>query len=213
MTTAAKRRGTEAPKLVHLVRGDLDWIVMKCLEKDRTRRYETASGLAADIWRHLEHEPVVARPQSTTYRVQKFVRRNKLMVGAAATVVALLVLGILVSTWQAVRATRAERKKEEALEKESAEREKALQAKAREAEQRAAAQKAERLAEQQAYAATINLAYQAWKESNLGRVRRLLAQTRPKLGQEDPRGWEWRYLWGLAQGDDLGEVARFAGGV
>jgi len=70
-TTTAKRRGTEPPRLIHLVRGDLDWIVMKCLEKDRTRRYETANGLAADIQRHLDHEPVVARPQSTTYRVQK----------------------------------------------------------------------------------------------------------------------------------------------
>jgi serine/threonine protein kinase len=60
LTTTAKRRQTEPPKLVHLVRGDLDWIVMKCLEKDRTRRYETASGLSADIQRHLNNEPVTA---------------------------------------------------------------------------------------------------------------------------------------------------------
>ena len=82
LTTTAQRRQTEPPKLIHLVRGDLDWIVMKCLEKDRTRRYETANGLAQDIERHLEHEPVVARPPSTAYRVQKFVRRNKLAVRA-----------------------------------------------------------------------------------------------------------------------------------
>jgi len=86
---------------------DLDWIVMKCLEKDRTRRYETANGVALDIERHLKHEPVQARPPSTAYRAQKFVRRNKGVVGAAAAVAAALVLGMLVSLWQAVRATRA----------------------------------------------------------------------------------------------------------
>ena len=80
---------------------------MKCLEKDRTRRYETANGVALDIERHLQHEPVQARPPSTAYRVQKFVRRNKGVVGAAAAVAAALVLGMLVSLWQAVRATRA----------------------------------------------------------------------------------------------------------
>ncbi|HRZ58189.1 MAG TPA: hypothetical protein P5525_22345, partial [Candidatus Paceibacterota bacterium] len=185
---------------------DLDWIVMKCLEKDRTRRYETANGLAQDIERHLTHEPVVARPPSTVYRAQKFIRRNKVMVTAAGFVAMALVLGIAVSTWQALLARQAKRQAQE-------ERREAVQAKGREAEQRIAAQDAERLAEQQAYAANINLAHQAWKESNLGRVRRLLAQTRPRPGQEDLRGWEWRYLWRLSQGDDLGEVARFGGGV
>ena len=66
------------PNLVHLIRGDLDWIVMKALEKDRTRRYETANGLAMDIQRHLNNEPVMARPPSNLYRFQKLVRRNKL---------------------------------------------------------------------------------------------------------------------------------------
>ena len=62
------------------MRGDLDWIVMKALEKDRTRRYETANGLAADLQRHLDNEPIAARPPSTLYRFQKLVRRNKLLV-------------------------------------------------------------------------------------------------------------------------------------
>jgi len=108
-TTVAKHRQSEVPKLVHLLRGDLDWIVMKCLEKDRTHRYETANGLAQDLERHLSNEPVVARPASTTYRMQKFVRRNKVMVTAAAAVATVLVLGVAVSTWQAVQATRARR--------------------------------------------------------------------------------------------------------
>jgi len=67
LITTAQRRQTEAPKLIHAVRGDLDWIVMKCLEKDRTRRYETANGLAMDLQRHLNHEPVVARPPNRLY--------------------------------------------------------------------------------------------------------------------------------------------------
>ena len=109
LTTTAKRRHTEAPKLIHLLRGDLDWIVMKALEKDRTRRYDTANGLANDIQRHLNNEPVAARPPSNLYRFQKLVRRNKLAFAAASAIATVLVLGVVVSTWQAIRATRAER--------------------------------------------------------------------------------------------------------
>ena len=109
-TTVARRRHSEPPQLIHLVRGDLDWIVMKCLEKDRTRRYETANGLADDIQRHLNNEPVLARPPSRLYRLQKLVRRNKLVfAAAAAVVVALLVgLGLAAIGW---RQTRVERDK------------------------------------------------------------------------------------------------------
>ncbi len=71
LTTTAKHRQADAPKLINLLRGDLDWIVMKALEKDRTRRYETANGFASDIQRHLNSEPVSARPPSTAYRFQK----------------------------------------------------------------------------------------------------------------------------------------------
>jgi tetratricopeptide (TPR) repeat protein len=109
LTTTAKRRSTDPPKLIHMLRGDLDWIVMKCLEKDRTRRYETANGLARDIERHLRNEPVVARPPSAAYRMQKFIQRNKLAVGVGTMLAGVLVLGAAVSLWQAVRATRAER--------------------------------------------------------------------------------------------------------
>ncbi|MEO7299032.1 MAG: serine/threonine-protein kinase [Verrucomicrobiota bacterium] len=109
LTTVAKHRHEEPPKLIHLIRGDLDWLVMKCLEKDRTRRYETASALATDLQRHLDDEPVVARPPSNLYRFQKLVRRNKLAFAATSAVMAALVLGVFVSSWQALRATRAER--------------------------------------------------------------------------------------------------------
>jgi hypothetical protein len=92
-----------------LVRGDLDWIVMKCLEKDRTRRYETANGLAADLKRHLNNEAIAARPPSAGYRLQKAIRRNKLAFAAASAVAAALVAGIVIASWQAVRAKSAER--------------------------------------------------------------------------------------------------------
>jgi serine/threonine protein kinase len=108
LTTTAARRGAEAPKLINLLRGDLDWIVMKCLEKDRTHRYETANGLAADLKRHLNNELVSARPPSTAYRVQKWVRRNKFAFAAGCAVIAALLLGTVVSIWQAVRARQAQ---------------------------------------------------------------------------------------------------------
>jgi len=93
-TTLSKHRREKLPALINLVRGDLDWIVMKCLEKDRTRRYETANGLASDLARHLNNEPVIARPPSPTYKVSKFVRRNKLAVAAGAAVLLALMLGL-----------------------------------------------------------------------------------------------------------------------
>src|SRR5439155_1590025 len=90
------------------LRGDLDWIVMKCLEKDRNRRYETANGLAADLKRHLDNEPVLACPPSNLYRFQKMVRRNKLAFAATAAVAFALFAGIGATSWQAIRARRAE---------------------------------------------------------------------------------------------------------
>ena len=121
-TTAASLRQTEPPKLVHLVRGDLDWIVMKCLEKDRARRYDTANGLAMDIQRHLTHEPVGARPPSQLYKLQKFARRNKLIFGAGTAVVASLAVGLTIATmmfWREKRehdrAVKAEHSEKQAL--------------------------------------------------------------------------------------------------
>jgi serine/threonine protein kinase len=108
LTTVARHHAAEPPKLINLLRGDLDWIAMKALEKDRTRRYETANGLAADIGRYLNNEPVLARPPSTAYRIQKAFRRNKLVFTAAALVATALVLGFVASALEAVRAKRAE---------------------------------------------------------------------------------------------------------
>jgi serine/threonine protein kinase/tetratricopeptide (TPR) repeat protein len=99
LTDVAKRRQSDAPKLIHLLRGDLDWIVMKALEKDRTRRFETANGLAMDIQRYLNNEPVTARPPSSTYRFQKLVRRNKTIFAAIGAVAMALVIGFGLSLY------------------------------------------------------------------------------------------------------------------
>jgi len=115
LTTTAQARQTDEKKLLHGVSGDLDWIVMKCLEKERGRRYETVNGLAMDIQRHLNNEPVVARPPSRLYEFQKTVRRHKFGFAAAAALIIVLMAGVLVSTWQAMRATRAEREARQQL--------------------------------------------------------------------------------------------------
>jgi serine/threonine protein kinase len=106
-TTVAKRRQSEPPKLVHLLSSDLDWIAMKCLEKDRTRRYETANALAGDVERHLQNEPVLARPPSRWYRLQKTVRRNKVLVAAGSAVALSLLCGLGLSTWLFVKEKKA----------------------------------------------------------------------------------------------------------
>jgi hypothetical protein len=103
-TGVAMHRDSEAAKLIRTIRGDLDWIVMKALEKDRNRRYETASGLARDIELHLIAETVQARPPSASYRFTRWVRRNKAMFAAAAGIAFALLVGTGVSLWQAVRA-------------------------------------------------------------------------------------------------------------
>jgi len=108
LTATAKRRSTDTWRLVNLLKGDLDWIVMKCLEKDRTRRYETANGLALELNRYLHDEPIIARPPSRLYRLGKLARRNKLAFAAASITTLALVGGIVVSTWQSVRARCAE---------------------------------------------------------------------------------------------------------
>jgi non-specific serine/threonine protein kinase/serine/threonine-protein kinase len=105
--TAQQRVAGDVRKLGTILRGDLDWIAMKCLEKDRTRRYETANGLAMDIQRYLGGEPVLAAPPSTTYRLRKFVKRNKGQVVAACLVLFVLLAGVAGTSWGLLEANRA----------------------------------------------------------------------------------------------------------
>ncbi len=123
-------RGTDPRKLSQLLRGDLDWIVMKALEKDRERRYETANGFAMDVGRYLSGEAVVAAPPSVRYRVKKFVWRNRGPVIAASLILLVLLGGIAGTTWGLIEARRQERI---AL-AEASEKEKARQAEAKRAE-------------------------------------------------------------------------------
>jgi WD40 repeat protein/serine/threonine protein kinase len=229
LTTTAKRRSSDVPKLVHLVKGDLDWIVMKCLDKDRTRRYDTANGLAMDLKRHLENEPVVACPPSTAYKFQKFVRRNQTVVTAAAAILlGLIAVLIVVSvSYQRERAARA-----------AADRSRTAEFSQRQMAQSAAARaEAEALrARQFQYASDMNLAHQAVDDGNLFRALQLLDRHRPGFGvpalagsaqagaggepdrlkaglQTDLRGWEWRYLWQQCQGEQLYILGSHSNGV
>jgi WD40 repeat protein len=223
LTTTAKRRASDAPKLVHLLKGDLDWIVMKCLEKDRTRRYETANGLAFDLKRHLNNEPVLARPPSAAYKFQKAFRRNKLVFAAGAAIAAALVLGVIGTTLGLLRAEKQSRVAETARQEQTRLKELALKSLDGEKEQRARAeaerQRAE--AEQQraeverqraetqalaarrtAYISDMNLVQQALAVNNLGRAQSLLNRQKPQSGQLDLRDWEWRYLWSQSRADE-----------
>ncbi len=139
LSTISARRRTEPAKLGKVVRGELDWIVMKCLEKDRTRRYQSANGLARDVERYLHDEPVEACPPSAGYRLRKLAGRYKTPLAVAALAAVLLLTGAVVSGWQAIRAKAAERDALLAREDESQQRHEAV-------EQRLRAEESERLA-------------------------------------------------------------------
>ncbi len=136
IASVAAKRHTEPKRLGTIIRGELDWIVMKALEKDRQRRYETANGLAMDVRRYLSGEAVMAAPPSTSYRFKKFVKRNRVMVSAGSAVAAALLLGVAAFAWQFKLA--------------SDQRDLAVQAQQAEAEQRKAAEtaRAEAVAQQ-----------------------------------------------------------------
>jgi serine/threonine protein kinase len=145
LTMTAERREAEPPKLASLLRGDLDWIVMKALEKDRRRRYETANGLAMDIERYLDNEPVMARPPSRIYRFQKLVRRNQVVFTATAAVAAALIVGLGASTWLFLKERQARQRAVDAERQQAHLRLEAEQARANEAELRRQAEARERI--------------------------------------------------------------------
>jgi WD40 repeat protein/serine/threonine protein kinase len=196
---AFSRRLLQSKELIKVLKGDLDWIVMKCLEKDRARRYETANGLATDIERHLNNEPVVARPPGAAYRAQKFIRRNKLVFTSAAAIAAALVLATGISTWQAIRATGAKHE--------------ALQSKQNEIKERLRAEGSARALHESLYAADIQLVHQAYTAGDLGLARSLLLAHVPAPGQPDLRGFEWHYFSARCEGDQLHTFGGFSNGV
>ena len=182
-TSVAKSRKTDADKLGWLIRGDLDWIVMKAMEKDRTRRYDTASGLARDVERFLASEPVSAVAPSSLYRLRKFVRRNRAAVTTIAAFSLLLIVGTIVSSWFAVVAGTQRDRATAALAGEKAANDLASR---KEAEARSEAERASRLY----YNRSMKLAGADWEENNLNRLARELEATR----DFENKGFEW-YYW------------------
>ena len=164
---------------------------MKALEKDRRRRYETASGLAADVRRFLAEEPVEARPPSAVYRFRKFARRHRVMLTTGAAIAAALLLGTVVSTWQAIRAEHARRlavaARQEAVIAEQAAVEQRDEATARRTEAEAARENLRRTL----YAADMGLVQAAWERGRHREVRTLLE--REKAENPDFLGFEWNY--------------------
>jgi serine/threonine protein kinase len=201
LSKVSSQRKTEPAKLSALVKGDLDWIVMKALEKDRSRRYETAVGLAKDVQRYLADEPVEACPPSLGYRVKKFVSRHRGPVIVSAVMVGLLCLGLagtitgIIHTRFAVEklmvaeaVARADRdEKEMARQAEAA-------ARAVAQAQRDAARAAQQTLRSTLYRSNLNLLQAAWEANNTSRVLELLQATRPGPDEKDLRGFEW-YYW------------------
>ncbi len=201
----ARARQIPATGVGRLVEPDLDWIVMKAIEKDRARRYQTANAFAQDIEHFLADEPVSARAPSPAYLFRKFARRHRLALRVAACLVSVLVAATVVSTWQAVRATRAEQRAQS--EAARATQQTALaegnlaQAQAAERESTAQRLRADGEAEaaaQNLYYAQMHLGQQAWREHRgLKTLLTLLAAWVPAAGAPDRRGWEWSHLHAL----------------
>jgi len=206
-TQLAKARHIDPAKVAALVEPDLDWIVMKAIEKDRSRRYETANDLVLDIRRFLADEPVSATPPSAAYRFRKFARRHRPAIRVAASIVLLLLGASIISSWLAVKASRARAVAEEERRLAQAETIRANEAEKREVQQRLKAESHEATARQRAYAADMLLCRRALKANNLREARQLLDRQRPAGGEEDIRGWEWRWLWNACQSGALFELA------
>ncbi|MCC6231754.1 MAG: protein kinase, partial [Verrucomicrobiales bacterium] len=202
----ASARGTELVRLSRQIQGDLDCIVMKAIAKDRQLRYATANALAADILRYLRGEEVEARPPSRGYRLAKFVQRNRGLVGAAALILTVLLAAAAISSWQAVRATRAELEQTRL-------RRVAEDAQREEASQRRRAELAQRSALHRAYNSDMNLVQQALQANNYGRAVDLLERHRRRPPSDPPargaapepepdlRQWEWRYFWNRSRNE------------
>jgi len=200
LSVVAKDRHCEPGQLSQLLRGELDWIVMKTLEKDRTRRYETAASLARDVERYLNNETVEACPPSTVYRMRKFASKYRTPLRVAGAFALVLVAGVLASAWQAIRATAAERA---ALDSAIDARQNAAVAQDQKRQALAAREDAEKQRDELValnttlrranYIADMNLAWHA-SEENLNLTRELLDRHRPQPGETDLRGFEWRYL-------------------
>jgi eukaryotic-like serine/threonine-protein kinase len=210
-STISERRGTDPRRLTRDVRGELDWIAMKAMDKDRTRRYESAGTLADDIERYLGGRAVRACPPSAAYRLSKFAARNRTVLSTFAVVTFALVAGTIASLWQAREAVVARGLAEDRsveLEQRSAE---LLTQRDRADVAANAAREHEAIALRLAYAADIRLAAQAWERGDVRQYTDLLDRyDNPKAG-EDLRGFEWWYLCQLGNVESKTIVDSIAG--
>ncbi len=189
LPSIAASRDIEPAELKRALRGDLDWIVMKALEKDRTRRYETANGFAADILRHLSYEPVLAAPPSRAYRLRKFVRKHRGAVIAASLVLVALLAGMAGTTWGLIRADRARAAEAKRVtERDDALTKAADRAKERDVAIKTANDRAEELKHRLGVSDMV-LAVAAYDNRDVQLAAERLDNVPP-----DQRGWEWRYL-------------------
>ena len=206
----AAHRQADPHRLSQLVRGDLDWIVMKALEKDRTRRYDTASNFAADVLRYLSDQPVEARPPRRCTASGSSPAATAWRSRPAMVVLAAILLGTVVSVTQAIRATRAERLAQTRLQTETEARNEAesrvrlpncASGRSRPAANRRKRSESRRR-RAQLYMSQMNLAENHWNDNNADRARELLESQMPEhTGGVDLRGWEWHYLWRLSHSE------------
>jgi WD40 repeat protein/serine/threonine protein kinase len=210
LPSISAQRHMEPAKLTKLVRGELDWIAMKALEKDRARRYETALGLAMDVQRYLADEPVQACPPSVRYRLRKFLRRHRGPVLAAALVLLALLAGVVGTTVGLLQAMAA--RDEEARQRKDAE-----IARSEAEDQRDAARFQARRAESARHAIQIEQAQRAWERGEVSVAERILSEAAEPFQQT----WEQRYLLALCrnkalplfvQGEHIADVAMSADG-
>ena len=212
-------RQIQPSKLQQILRGELDWIVMKALEKDRTRRYETANDFAEDIDRYLNGDVVEARPPSAAYKLQKFAQKNRGLVATLTTIAALLVAGVGVSSWFAVKANIAKKdsdqktievskERDRANEKEALARQEANRADKEASNATRLAQQADEEAERARVSenvarklqsdANFQLAQARWNADRVGDARRLLDEI-----PEEYRNFEWYYSARQFLGSDV----------
>ncbi len=194
IAAVSSRRKTEPAKLSALVRGDLDWIVMKAMEKDRARRYETATAFAADVRRFLAEEAIEARPPSSSYRLRKFVRRHRVPVGGGAALLSMLVLGLAGTGLGLIRARREATRARVALLEAQEQRLAATAAQHEAVLEKNGAVAAREDLRRSLYTADIQLAEEARESGDILRMRELLDGQKPRPGEADLRGFEWHYL-------------------
>jgi serine/threonine protein kinase/WD40 repeat protein len=201
-SAVSKMRGTDPANLGKLVRGDLDWIVMKALEKDRNRRYESASNLNDDINRYLIGEPVSVSPPSQIYRFRRFCRRNKGMVTAIAIIAVTLIVCTTVSTHLAFKWRQSDRKAQERLAKLQKQSTQLADTNERLDDSIRSLKKSQYEQTQVSYSLAMMSAYMEWANANPVAVERLLGEAKSYLGAVNANpGVEWNLLWNQVQLD------------